>query len=563
MKKLFPVAAGLLTLASTVRADDIQALVDTAVARGETKVTIPPGEHRLSSTLRLHGLNGFTLEGAGATLVFTNLRDGGIAVADCERLTLRGFTVDFDPLPFTQGTVESVDVVAGTLTYEVHAGYPDLTPDYVSHRAHIFTPDTRLWKRSAPDIYASSGRALTPRRGELLFSRERRWQLETIAPGDLIVQDIRRERGIRMDRCASVTVDGVTVWSAPGIAMVCRFMDGENHFSFTVGRGPTPPGASEPRLLSTSADAFNYAYARTGLVLENCDFSFMGDDSVNLHGIAFAVAEAEGNIVRLIRPYGYEGFDKVVHPGDEVRHISPGNFDIGGSSTVVSITYEKSPDPRFAALLPTLFPHIKTTRFSTYRLELTKPLSFSPGDFMEVPAIAAAGYTIRNNRFTNHRGRALRLMSSDGLVENNHIENIKQAALTIGPEYVGFREAGWVENVTVRRNTIRDSAFDPILLRNAAYTPGAISVFHRGETPDTPRPVNARHRNIRIEENVIENVGGPAIHVNQSADVVIKDNRIDRANQTPEMSRKNQYGLTTDRPVAVDASENVTILPRP
>lgn len=551
----------LLIPALAVRASDLQSLLDTAAATGETRIVIAPGEHRLDRALKLERLKGVVVEGEGAVLVFTNVRDGGLSISDCDGLTLRGFTIDFDPLPFTQGTVETVDAERGVLRYAVHEGYPDLTADYVGHRAHVFTPDTRVWKASAPDIYASSGRAVTPRRGELVFSPDRRWQLAHVAPGDLLVQDIRRERGVRIDRCANITVDGVTIWSAPGIAMTVRFVDGDNRFGFRVGRGPTPPGATEPRLLSTSADAFNYAYARTGLVLENCDFSFMGDDSVNLHGIAFAVAESDGTTVRLIRPYGYEAFDKVIRPGDAVHGIAQGNFDITGDSTVASVSRESSPDPRFAQLLPALFPHVRGERFSIYRLELASPLSLAPGDFLEIPAIAAAGYTIRNNRFTHHRGRALRLMSSQGLVENNHIEGVKQAAITLGPEFVGFREAGWVENVVVRGNTILDSAFDPALVRHAAYTPGAISVMHRGETPDAPRPVVARHRDITIENNRIENVGGPAIHINQASGVRILSNRIARSNQDPATARDNRYGLTTDRPVAIDASEDVVVVP--
>jgi hypothetical protein len=554
-------ACCLLIPSLAVRAADIQTLLDDAVAKGEKRIVIPPGEHRLDEALKIKDLSGVEIVGEEALLVFTNVRDGGLAIADCENLTLRGFTIDFDPLPFTQGVIESVDAEKGVVRYTVHEGYPDLTADYVSHRAHIFTPDTRVWKPSAPDIYASSGRALTPRRGELVFARDRRWQLAHVAPGDLIVQDIRRERGVRIDRCSDITVEGVTIWSAPGIAMTVRFVDGENRFSFRVGRGPTPPGATEPRLLSTSADAFNYAYARTGLVLENCDFSFMGDDSVNLHGIAFAVAESEGSTLRLIRPYGHEAFDKVIRPGDEVRGIAQGNFDITGSSTVVSVARESSPDPRFVELLPTLFPHVRGERFSIYRLELTAPLALAAGDFVEIPAIAAAGYTIRNNRFGHHRGRALRLMSSRGLVENNHIEGVKQAAITLGPEFVGFREAGWVENVVLRGNTILDSCFDPGLVRHASYTPGAISVMHRGETPDAPRPVVARHRNITIENNRIENVGGPAIHINQAAGVRIVNNRISRANQAPAAANNNRYGLTTDRPIGIDASEDVLVVP--
>ncbi|MDR1281807.1 MAG: right-handed parallel beta-helix repeat-containing protein [Opitutaceae bacterium] len=550
---------------SAPSAPDLQALIDGAAARGESRVVFPPGEHRLASALQLRNLSNLVIDGNSARLVFTSLKDGGIAISDTNALVLRGLTIDFDPLPFTQGVIEAIDTAAGTLTWAVHDGYPDLSPVYLSHRAHAFDATTREWKRDAPDIYASSARALTPRRGQLSFSPDRRWQLETLAAGDCLVQDVRRERGIRIDRSRDITLEHITIHSAPGLAMTLRFMDGQNRFShLTITPGPLPARATEPRLLSTSADGFNYAYARTGPVLEHCDFSRMGDDSVNLHGIAFVVAEADPatRTINLIRPYGPEGFPSVVRPGDEVHALAQGNFDFTGTARVVRFDIDPAPDAHFRALAERMFPHVGAIRkFTVYRLTHDAPLSLATGDFVEIPAIAAPGYTIRQNRFSQHRGRALRLMSPRGLVEDNVIDGIKQAAITLGPEFVGFREAGWVCDVTVRRNTIKNSAFDPVLLRGAAWTPGALSVIWRGETPDAPRPVAARHRSLRIEQNTIKNVGGPAIHINQAENVLIKNNRVTRANQAPAVGAKNKnpWGLATADPIEVDHSENVTI----
>src|SRR5690606_15416626 len=122
-----------------------------------------------------------------------------------------------------------------------------------------------------------------------------------------------------------------------------------------------------------------------------------------------------------------------------------------------------------------------------------------------------------------------RLMSPDGLVEGNLFEDIKQSAITLGAEFAFHREAGWVRDVVVRGNTLRRVAHDPSLRRPGAYTPGAISVFHRGESPDLPRAA-AKHERLRIEDNLIEDTAGPAIHVYQADDVVIARNRFERAN---------------------------------
>ncbi|MFH1497806.1 MAG: right-handed parallel beta-helix repeat-containing protein [Verrucomicrobiota bacterium] len=543
-------------------APGLRQLVDEAIARGESRVTIPPGEHRLDGPIRLSGLTDFTLDGPGATLVFTNLRDGGLLITDCAGLTLRGFTIDFDPLPFTQGTVEAIDPVAREVVFALHDGYPDLAPHFLTGRAHVFSPETRSWKTSAADIYATKAEALTPRRGVLRFSPGKSEEFGSFAVGDHVVLDHRHSRGVRLERCRDVRVEGVTFWSAPSIAVLARFMGGKNVFSYKIQPGPVPKGGTQPRLLSVSADGLNYAYARTGPVIEGCDFSFMGDDGVNLHGIAFFVAKSEGNTAWILRPYNEEAFASIIEPGDEVHALAAESFGITGRAKVASFAVEANPPEDFSELAARTWRSVavKGGRLTVYRLELTEPLALAAGDFVEIPAIAAPGYVIRDNRFTHHRARSLRLMSPDGLVENNMMEDIKHSAITLGAEFTFHREAGWVTDVTIRGNTIRRVGFDPALQRASAYTPGAISVFHRGETPSAPLP-ESRHERLRIEDNLIEETGCPAIHINQAHDVRITGNRIRRTNLVSKPGAASFYQLTTDQPIGVDFSTEVVVAP--
>jgi len=555
--------AAMISCASVLRAEPgLQQRIDDAVARGETSVVIPPGEHRLDAPIRLRGLSGFTLDGPGATLVFTTLRDGGLLITDCAELTLRGFTIDFDPLPFTQGTVASVDAEKREVIFELHDGYPDLAPHFLTGRAHVFSPETSSWKRSAPDVYATAAEALSLRRGVLRFSATKTEEFAAFAQGDFMVLDHRHSRGVRMERCRDVRVEGVTFWSAPSIAVLARFMGGENVFNYKIQPGPVPKGGTQPRLLSVSADGLNYAYARTGPVIEGCDFSFMGDDGVNLHGIAFFVAKSEGRTAWILRPYNEEAFASIIEPGDEVHALAAQSFGITGKAKVASFAVETNPPEDFSELAARTWRSVAVRggRLTVYRLELTEPLALAAGDFVEIPAIAAPGYVIRDNRFTHHRARSLRLMSPDGLVENNVMEDIKHSAITLGAEFTFHREAGWVTDVTIRGNTIRRVGFDPALQRASAYTPGAISVFHRGETPSAPLPEN-RHERLRIEDNIIEETGCPAIHINQAHDVRITGNRIRRTNLAFKPGAASFYQLTTDQPIGVDFSTEVVVAP--
>ncbi|PAW78345.1 MAG: alpha-mannosidase [Verrucomicrobia bacterium Tous-C9LFEB] len=560
--KLLTVFFCLATLLLPATAADLQLLINEAIRRGEKKIVLPPGEHRLAKGLQLKGLSGVTLDGTGATLIFTNLLDGGILAQDCTELVLRGFTIDFDPLPFTQGTVEKVDPVTCEVTFTVHDGYRDLEPLFLKGRAHVFSPKTLSWKTDAPDLYATEAKALTPRQGVLRFAKEKREEFSSISPGDYLALDFRNSRGIRIQRSQGVRLENLTFWSAPSIAVVCRYMDGENFFRYKIERGPLPPGATIPRLLSTSADGLNYAYARTGAIIDNCDFSFMADDGVNLHGIAFYVAKVEGNTLYLLRPYPAEGFDSVIKPGDEVLGLDSNSFDVKGRGKVTQFTVKPHTPDEYMKQAAQIWKSssVVTGKVTVYQLDLAAPLGIKAGDFLEIPAIAGPNYIIRNSRFHDHRGRGLRLMSSSGLVENNIIENTKQSGISIGPEFTFAREAGWVHDVIIRNNTVSRCSFDPCMQRAGVYAPGAISIFHRGETPSAPLP-EMRQQKIVIEKNRIEESGGPAIHINQSRDVKVTGNTIRKANLKSRPGAGSTYKLTTDKPINVDNSTDVVIDP--
>ena len=70
----------------------------------------------------LNGLRDFTLDGNGSTFVLdTRLRL--LHLTGCTRATVRGFSLDFDPLPFADGTVIAKDPAKRSIDVKVHDGF--------------------------------------------------------------------------------------------------------------------------------------------------------------------------------------------------------------------------------------------------------------------------------------------------------------------------------------------------------------------------------------------------------------------------------------------------------
>lgn len=542
------VCAGLLTAADA----DINQMISSAVKAGQKKVTLPAGTFRMN-TVELLDLEDFTLEGAaggGTTLVFSPDRGVAILIYGSKQITLRNLQIDFSPLAFTQGTVLAVD--GSKLTVKIHAGYPP--PARLNGLAmHVFDPQTRLWKTGAPDFFgvkAEPGKEAGT------------YQISSpnppggyIMPGDLVVFDWRSKEGIAVKLTRNLLMEDVTIFGSPSLGISGRYILGQHIFRrVKIMRGPTPAGATEPRLFSTSADGLNYALCVKGPLVEDCDFSFMGDDGINFHGMIAPVIEQESpTSLLLLRPYPGEKIPELVAPGMEVRFLKSGNFAIQGTGEVASFTrIVKQLEPGTPGKYYPLFRNNMKTPSEVYRLTLKNPVQVPAGSFLDIPGINSPGFIIRNSYFHDHRGRALRLMASDGLVENCRIERISQNAITIGPEYGFWREAGWVSNLTIRNNRIKDVGFGFVMTSASCYAPGAIASIVRPDQTDME--IKAGHHNLAIENNLIENSGVPGIFLNAVDGAKVSGNTL-RHVATGKLDKAGAaYRLKAGKPLEVTAS---------
>ncbi len=66
---------------------------------------ITNGSNNASIPLTLSGATNMVIDGNGCQIVIRNPRIGFLHLAGCSNVIVKGFTVDYDPLPYTQGTV--------------------------------------------------------------------------------------------------------------------------------------------------------------------------------------------------------------------------------------------------------------------------------------------------------------------------------------------------------------------------------------------------------------------------------------------------------------------------
>ena len=125
-----------------LRVDDypsVQSALDAAAkasAKASTALLFGSHEYRLkatsaaaSSVLTVSNATGLRIDGCGASIVIMDPAKGFLKSTNSTRLTVRNLTIDYDPLPMTQGRVVAVQ---SPLQYslKIDAGFPMLSAPY-------------------------------------------------------------------------------------------------------------------------------------------------------------------------------------------------------------------------------------------------------------------------------------------------------------------------------------------------------------------------------------------------------------------------------------------------
>jgi hypothetical protein len=520
-----------VTLRSAEPTADFRAEVKAALQRGEKRIVIPPGTYRLGpqgggELWLIQGARDVEIIADGVTLVGTKLMRA-IGLHRCSGLTLQGLTVDYDPLPFTQGEVIATAADNGSIDVKLHAGYPRKPYS----RIDVVDPETHYRKKGMPFLWGT--------KAEMVAVDVVRVRLPGIAKaaqvGDLVSLSTGQETGaphaISVDGCERITFRDVTVHSAPGMGILEA--DGEGGSSFVhckIVPGPKPVGATEIRLLSTSWDAFQSKTIRKGPVVEDCEISHAGDDSWSVQSSDYLVLKNEGGTVVLA---SRDEFTDGVQNGDRLRPAVKGpEFRITSRKVVSRAEADLSED-----VLQKLR---EAATWSLWKVSprcivvtLNAPTSLAPGDCVYSPDRMGNGFVFRNNHL-HSPGRVL--LKAGGLMEGNTLDT--PHGLVVCPELPAGAAAG-IEGLIIRNNTIRNGGW--FCAAPWSSQAGIISITAtNGSSELRADPV---FKNLVIEGNTVEGGAGPHFVISSSEGLVLRNNRSLNPQQEPPPATGSSYGI--------------------
>jgi len=314
---------------------------------GRTDLTVEP-------VFGLDGARNIHIEGNGATLVI-HPPDRMANIAFAENIHISGFTVDYDPKPYYQGTITNIDVPNMTVDIEVPDRYPvpdvGISPAHAPFFGRSFIPD-------APGARWGHGHNLYIEKVTRIgHERQLRLQIRKDAKGSGTPNASMRPRlqhaynngatefvvphrvyghlggNNIITRSSRIKLSDIRYTCAPYFWMNILSNTGPITLSNVDIQTPHP----ETELYVTWRDGMHIKNGRWGILIEDGDWdgAAMYDDTFALYSRRQVLVSVTGNVATLTPSFqGRETF--LWQPGDWASFWSPDQGRLRGMARVVS-----------------------------------------------------------------------------------------------------------------------------------------------------------------------------------------------------------------------------------
>lgn len=511
--------------------------LQSGIAAGKKELVIPPGDYRFDSPAKdvlFSGLENATIHADGAVFWFDSRTGKRLLFKQCHNVTLRGLTVDTDPLPWVQGTITAVDPVAHTMDFLPEQGYPALEGAALEGRKRALFFDGQT-ARELP-VYDDGVVRMEPLGDGKIriakFSNDRAFLdpavERRVRSGDRVALMFEQATGGGIDllECSGMRLEDLILYGAGGFAYhEAQGGGGNTYLRCKLVRRP-----DTNRLMAAPRDCFHSFLMEWGPRIENCEFSHAADDLIAIHGFfGVVLSKLSPKEFLFVSPYG-----KMVRESSSLRLIDPLSNTLRGQGMVVSMLEDKTPElVEGARSLPAKLKAEKGISIRSldgalvFKVTLDREIQVEPYDLVSCADFSGRGAIVKDNFLHDGHVRGVLAKTEDLLVENNTIERTGHGGIVLAPEYY-WLEGPVNSNVRVVGNRLSHngwSTFDRVGITSSIAAIEIGSHFGKRLFPRTlvPGPLNF---GVEILDNRITDPSGPGILVMNTDGIKIRNNSI-------------------------------------
>lgn len=306
----------------------------------------------------------------------------------------------------------------------------------------------------------------------------------------------RNHAGVFCQESSDIRFENIRVYNSCGIAFVCQFCE-----NVTMNGVSVVPNEARGRFVSSAHDdAMQFSNCKGQILIENCRFRGMFDDSVNIHGTSTVITHVSGRTVKgEFRERDSAGFARYARPGDRISFMDRRTMDSFASAEVEA------------------FRLTDRTRFEiTFRTDL-------PGSVQADAAMENLTNTpdvrIESCSVGSARARGILISTPGKVVIADNVFDTSGSAILCSGDANGWFESGACTDVTITGNVFTEHC----LSSNYQFCEGIISLF-----PVIREPWNSSgfHRNIRITNNHFSVSDRRVLYALCVNDLVFSDNTV-------------------------------------
>jgi len=449
-------------------------------------------------SLDIKDVSNMTIEGNGAELIghdystmfhFTN----------CHNITINNLSVDWNPLPYTQGKV--VNITNDFMDIEVVA--PFIAKAGLRTEAFLgYDMEKRRMARRFTDHYQKgfekTSEIIKPGVMRLFIGRQDRFAGAMPSVGTYVIarHQVYGYQSFMFIKCSKVQIENVNIYSNPGMGVT-----GEDSRDFLIRHLKIMLRPGSGRWMSTTADATNFESCRGTIVMENCLFEGQGDDATNVRSGEYLLVSELLDDNHLVIKTGYPHGDGVPVPpeiGDKLEISGADKLLLPYATLTVQSVKINEKDKTL------------TVEFSENLPERTQK-----GDVVG-NASSCPVLRIRNCTAIRNRARGFIIKTRDVIIEDCTMQDITATAVGLEADINAWWESIGSRDVIIRNNRFIDCEFESEYLR------GVIESHTMSQT--APAGV---HQRVRIENNIFLGADGHIIKLGSADGVNIINNIMD------------------------------------
>ena len=458
---------------------------------------------RTDKAIMLDGLKNVLIDADGAQFIFEN--PNYFHIVNCNCIEIRGLGITWNLDVSRLASLVKIRNVSKeshsfelefTELNEVSADIPIMA--FTKYDSETLTPGTRQdFKENY--VYQFPGSIKTVEKtGHNMLKVTHDGSLDNYTDGEvyLLRHHVYGGNAFNVYNTSNITFSGIKLYAVAGMGWLIE--NRSEHFQLlgcVIGLDPE----HDDNRISTTADGVHIANTNGKFRISGCDFSFMGDDDVNVHdNIATVTDKLDEKTVEI-----YTNANNFA-AGDTAIFSSKGFDRLGFSAEVTSVEGKKL---TFDKELPDY---------------IVKDCIVSNG------SIDSGNYVISGNYFHENRARGLLLQSNNGLCENNRFYKIMANPIKI---IMDISSGLWLEGTGVNGLVIRNNSFVEC---NVVEWSAQISISTNidGKSADS-----TLFYNITVENNSFDNFYGRLVDASNVSNLKICSNRVNNKDGSYEAKR--------------------------